>query len=71
MAKVFKITTYIVDAMDEHNESSLEDLLEYCCQNDVSLRHTTINESDIGEWDDDCVYNHVNCSKDEFDKLFV
>ena len=39
MAKVFKISAYIVDAMDEYDKFKLEDLLTYCTQNDVSLRN--------------------------------
>ena len=43
MAKVFKISAYIVDPMDEFNESSMEDCLVYCTQNDLSLEHIKVD----------------------------
>ena len=65
MAKLFKITTYIVDSMDEFDADSMEDCLIYCTQNDLSLRHIKIQSADIGEWDDD-----VYCPESEFEKYF-
>ncbi len=70
MAKVFKISAYIVDAMDEYDKFKLEDLLTYCTQNDVSLRHLKICSADIGEWDDDNPLNRLDCSVGEFAKHF-
>lgn len=45
-------------------------MMTYCCQNDVSLRGMTIEEKDIGEWNDDCSLNKFNCPKSEFEKYF-
>lgn len=70
MAKIFKITTYIVDSMDEYDVFSVEDLLQYCCQNDVELRATNIQEKDIGEWDDDCEVNKIVCPNSVFEEYF-
>lgn len=70
MAKIFKVSTYVVDPMGEFNESSLEDCLVWCTQNDISLRHIKIDGSDIGEWDDSLPVNRLNCGTEEFEKYF-
>ncbi len=71
MAKVFKISAYIVDASDEFDTNEgLEDCLIYCTQNDISLRHLKIESNDIGEWDDDNPLNYLNCPTAEFEKYF-
>ena len=71
MAKLFKISAYIVDAMDEYDKFKLEDLLTYCTQNDLSLNHLKINSADVGEWDDDHPLNYCNCDIKTYDKYFV
>ena len=69
MSKLFKITTYVVDAADEFaTDDRLEDCIIYCTQNDLSLRHTSIESADIGEWDDDHPLNYIDCPKAEFEK---
>lgn len=70
MAKIFKISAYVVDPMDEFDESSLEDHLVWCTQNDISLHHTKIESADIGEWDDDLPVNYTDCGIEEFEKYF-
>lgn len=70
MAKLFKITTYIVDANDEFDADSMEDCLIYCTQNDLSLQHTKVQSADIGEWEDDHPLNYIDCPKAEFEKYF-
>ena len=70
IAKVFKISAYLVDPVDEFNESSLEDCLIYCTQNDLSLRHMKVDSVDIGEWDDNLLINRFDCPKTEFEKYF-
>lgn len=71
MPKLFKITTYVVDSNDEFaTDDRLEDCLVYCTQNDLRLRHTGIESTDIGEWDDDHPLNYYNCPKAEFEKYF-
>lgn len=70
MSKLFKITTYIVDPIDEFDNASLEDCIIYCIQNDLSLRHTKVESADIGEWDDDHPLNYIDCPKAEFEKYF-
>ena len=71
MAKLFKITTYVVDPVDEFTtDDRLEDCIIYCTQNDLNLRHTGIESVDIGEWDDDHPLNYIDCPKAEFEKYF-
>ena len=69
MAKLFKITTYIVDPNGEFNKYILADTLEYGPY-DIQLRHININETDLGEWDDDIDVNYIDCPKAEFEKYF-
>lgn len=70
MAKVFKISAYIVDPVDEFDERELKDILEYG-PHDIHFRHIKIDDADIGEWDDDLPVNRVNCGKEEFEKYFT
>ncbi len=72
MAKLFKISAYVVDGNGEFGtEDRLEDCLTYCTQNDLSLNHLKINSADIGEWDDNHPLNYVNCDIKTYDKYFV
>ena len=70
MAKVFKISAYVVDPDDEFDESSLENCLVWCTQDDISLRHIKVDGVDIGEWDDNLPVNYTNCGIEEFEKYF-
>ncbi len=71
MAKLFKVTTYIVDGNDEFaTDDRLEDCLTYCTQNDLNLEHTQIQSADLGEWYDEHPLNYIGCPKAEFEKYF-
>lgn len=71
MAKVFKISAYIVDGAGEfQTDDRLEDCLIWCTQNDLNLEHLKIDSADIGEWDDDHPLNYVDCGVEEFEKYF-
>ena len=71
MAKVFKISAYIVDTADEFRTNDrLEDCLVCCTQNDLNLEHLKVDCADIGEWDDDHPLNYVHCGVEEFEKYF-
>lgn len=71
MAKVFKISAYVVDANDEFSTNDrLEDCLVYCTQNDINLGHIKIESADIGEWYDDHPLNFYNCPVAEYEKYF-
>ena len=68
MAKLFKISAYIVDPNDEFSEDYLRDDLEYC--HDIHMRHLKVEGTDIGEWDDNLAINRINCGIEEFKKYF-
>lgn len=71
MAKLFKITTYVVDYNDEfRTPDRLEDCITYCTQNDLELRYTKIQSADVGEWYDEHPLNYCSCPKAEFEKHF-
>lgn len=70
MAKVFKISAYVVDPDDEFDESSLENCLVWCTQDDISLRHIKVDGAYIGEWNDNLPVNYTNCGIEEFEKYF-
>lgn len=70
MAKLFKISAYVLDPNDEFNEESLENCLYYCTQNDINLNYLTVGSAYIGEWDDNHKLNYVRCPIDEFEKYF-
>ena len=70
MAKLFKVSAYVVDSNDEFNEESLNDCLYYCTQNDIDLKYLTVDSAYVGEWDDNHKLNYVCCPIDEFEKYF-
>jgi hypothetical protein len=71
MAKLFKVTTYVVDANDEFaTDDRLEDCIIYCTQNDLRLKHTQIQSTNLGKWYDEHPLNYINCPKSEFEKYF-
>lgn len=71
MAKVFKISAYVVDANDEFDTNDrLEDCIIYCTQNDLMIEHLQIENADIGEWHDDHPMNFTDCPLSEYEKYF-
>lgn len=70
MAKLFKVTTYIVDYHDDFDTSNIEEYLVYETQRHFSLEHTQVAEADLGEWHDEHPLNYIDCPKAEFDKYF-
>lgn len=69
MAKLFKLTAYVVDYNDEFSKRELADILEYGPY-DIHLRQMEVDGADIGEWDDDHPLNYIDCPKAEFEKYF-
>lgn len=67
MAKIYKISGYIVDVNDEWNEDELRWLLE---NNDVTIKHFNANVADIGEWHDNHPLNYYKCDVSECEKYF-
>lgn len=71
MAKLFKISAYIIDANDEFcTEDRLADCLVYDTQNHFSLDHLKIQSTDLGEWYDEHPLNYIDCSETEYEKYF-
>ncbi len=69
MAKLFKIQAYIVDPNGGFNKYNLADTIEYGPY-DIHLRHISIDETDLGEWDDDHPLNCIDCPEAEYEKYF-
>ncbi len=70
MAKLFKISTYLVDANNDFNDASeLETYLDNQMRYGF-LGPAHIEEADLGEWDDNLPINYINCPESEFEKYF-
>lgn len=70
MAKLFKVTTYIVDYNDEFDSENVKEYLDYCTQRHFLLDHIKVDEAELGEWYDEHPLNYINCPKAEFEKYF-
>ena len=69
MAKIFKISAYVVDPVDEFDEWGLAGCLNYCTKHDdISLRYLKI---DSVELDASLPVNYLDCDIEEFEKYFV
>lgn len=67
MAKIYKISGYIIDIHDDFNENDIRWLLE---RYDVSIKHFQANEADIGEWYDNHPLNYYDSDISECEKYF-
>ena len=70
MAKLFKLTAYLVDANDTFDESNLEDYLIWRLRDELDIDHIHLTSADIGPWYDDHPINNYNCPETEYDKYF-
>lgn len=70
MAKLFKLTAYLVDPNDTFDESNLEDYLIWRLQKYLDIDHIHLSSVDIGEWHDDHPINNYNCPEAEYEKYF-
>lgn len=68
MARIFKISGYLVDAVGDYDAKQLE--VELKEDYDLIAHHIRVEERDIGEWDDDCPLNYFNCPEEECEKYF-
>ena len=68
MAKIYKISGYVIDACDEYDENHVEWLIER--YSDLSVHHLHIESADVGEWDDDHTLNRWGCPVSECEKYF-
>ena len=66
MAKIYKISGYVIDVNDEWNENELRWLLE----RDVTIKHFKAEDADIGEWYDENPLNYCNSPIEECEKYF-
>lgn len=69
MAKIFKISGYLVDADDLYRLSEIEAGISYVLDGMVH-QHIHVEESDIGKWDDESPLNYDNCDLAECEKYF-
>ncbi len=67
MARIYKISGYIVDVHEELNERELQWMLE---NNDITIKHFKADEADIGEWHDDHPLNYCKSDISECEKYF-
>ena len=68
MARIFKITAYMVDANEDFNASSIKDEIKNI--DDIIVKNVEVIEKDIGEWDDDHPLNRFNSPIEECTKYF-
>ena len=70
MAKIYKITAYIVDPNDRYDDG--EEWFEDVMNNDgyvfcpVLIEHQTVEF----EWDDNLAINYIGCTKEDCEKYF-
>ena len=70
MAKLFKLTSYLVDTNGTFDESNLEDYLIWRLRDELGVDHIHLSSADIGEWYDDHPINNYNCPEAEYEKYF-
>lgn len=70
MAKLFKVSTYIVDYNDDFDKANIEEYLTYATERFFNLNHIKVAEADLGEWYDECPLNYIDCPEAEFEKYF-
>lgn len=69
MAKIFKVSGYLVDADGFSNADEV--IAEVSSGFDGMInQHVHVEESDIGEWDDESPLNYDNCDLAECEKYF-
>ena len=68
MAKIYKISGYIIDVHDDFNENDIRWLLE---RYDFSVEHFQVESVDIGEWYDEHPLNYCNSDISECEKYFT
>ena len=70
MAKLFKLSAYLVDSNDTFDEQNLEDYIMWRLRDELIVDHVHIASADIGPWHDDHPINNYNCPKAEYEKYF-
>ena len=70
MAKLFKLSAYLIDPNDAFDAQNLEDYLIWRLQDKLDIDHIHLDCADIGEWHDDHQLNNYNCLEAEYEKYF-
>ena len=70
MAKLFKLSAYLVDLNNTFDESNLEDYLIWCLREDLDIDHIHLICANIEDWHDDHPINKFNCPEAEYEKYF-
>ena len=70
MAKLFKLSAYLVDPNDTFDASNLEDYLIWRLRDELDIDHIKLESADIGPWYDDHPINNYNCPEAEYEKYF-
>ena len=68
MARIFKVTAYMVDANDYFNASCIKDEIQNI--DDIIIKNVEVVVKDIGEWDDNHPLNYCNSPIEECKKYF-
>jgi hypothetical protein len=68
MAKIFKLSGYLIDTNNDYDSEELEVALSE--DYDLIANHIKVEEKDIGEWDDDNFLNYCDCPIEECEKYF-
>lgn len=69
MAKIFKISGYLMDPDDLYRLGEIKAGISYVLDGMVH-QHIHVEESDIGKWDDESPLNYDNCDLAECEKYF-
>ena len=69
MAKIFKISGYLVDPYDLYRLGEIKAGISYVLDGMVH-QHIHVEETDIGKWDDESPLNYDNCDLAECEKYF-
>lgn len=68
MAKIFKISGYLIDPVGDHSVGRMK----YGLENDHDMigQHIHVEKADIGKWDDESPLNYDNCDLADCEKYF-
>lgn len=70
MAKLFKLSAYLIDPNDTFDTQNLEDYLIWRLRDELDIDHIHLDCADIGDWNDDHPLNNYNCPEAEYEKYF-
>lgn len=71
MAKIHKITMYVVDVVDDRVNNRVTDLIgEMAYTNDIFIAAPPETETREFEWDDDVVVNNRDCTREQCEEFY-